>query len=66
MGIVDPDGTITFDFHEIGRSAIPADIVARYGADGVDWCFNENKDTTSHLSSVCAAADAPAGPAARP
>src|SRR2546428_1414986 len=66
IGTVDPDGTITFDFHEISRSAIPADVVARYGADGVDWCFNENKDTTSHVSSVCAAADAPAGPAQRP
>ena len=66
LATVASDGTIAFDFREVPRAAIPASVVARYGDDGVDWCFNENKDSAARPSSVCAVADAPPGPAARP
>ena len=66
IGTVDPDGTITFDFREVPRNAIAADVIARYGSDGVDWCFNENRDLMPRSSAVCASADAPPGPAPRP
>jgi len=66
LATVADDGTITFDFREIPRAAIPADVVARYGAEGVDWCFNENRDPGPRLSATCAVADAPPGPAQRP
>ena len=47
------------------RSAIPADVIARYTAEGVDWSFNENKDASPRPSGPCAAAEAPPGPAPR-
>lgn len=62
LGTVQPDGTISFDFREVPRSAIPADVVARYGGDGVDWCFAENRDLSPRTSAPCARADAPPGP----
>ncbi len=64
-GTVDPNGTITFDFHPIDRALVPADVVTRYGADFVDWCFNENRDLTPRSSERCARADAPSGPTVR-
>ncbi|HUJ13662.1 MAG TPA: metallophosphoesterase [Thermoanaerobaculia bacterium] len=60
------DGTITFDFREIPRSAIPPDIASRYGEAGLDFCFNENKDLSERSSLPCTVADAPPGPARRP
>jgi len=66
LATVAPDGTITFDFREISRESIPPNVIARYTADGVDWCFNENKDTSPRPSAVCAAGEAPSGPASRP
>ena len=62
IGNVAPDGSITFDFHEVQRSAIPAGVIARYTAEGVDWCFNENRDLSPRPSAPCAVADAPPGP----
>ncbi|HJT16399.1 MAG TPA: metallophosphoesterase [Thermoanaerobaculia bacterium] len=60
LATVADDGTITFDFREIPRSAI-ADT-----SDIVNWCFAENKDLSARTSAPCAAADAPPGPASRP
>jgi len=62
LGTVGADGAITFDFHQIERSAVPADVEARYGADFCTWCFNENRDMSPRSSAKCAAVDAPAGP----
>jgi hypothetical protein len=62
IGTVDANGAITFDFHQIDRAAIPADVESRYGAEFVSWCFNENRDTSPRSSAKCAAADAPPGP----
>jgi hypothetical protein len=62
IGTVDADGAITFAFNQVDRSAIPADVEARYGAEFVNWCFNENRDTNPRSSAKCAAADAPTGP----
>jgi calcineurin-like phosphoesterase family protein len=66
LGTVAADGSITFEFREVPRSAVPADVVARYSVVGVDWCFNENRDMTNRSSANCSAPDAPAGPNARP
>jgi len=66
LGTVAPDGSITFQFREVTRSAVPADVLARFGATGVDWCFNENKDMTPRTSANCSAADSPLGPNTRP
>lgn len=65
IGNVAADGSITFDFHEVTRSDIPADVLARYTAEGVDWCFNENKDASPRPSGPCAASDAAPGPSPR-
>ena len=62
IGNVDANGAITFDFHQIDRAAVPADVEARYGAEFVNWCFNENRDTSPRSAAKCAAADAPTGP----
>lgn len=60
LATVADDGTITFDFREIPRSAI-SDT-----SDIVNWCFNENRDLAPRLSAPCALSSAPAGPALRP
>src|SRR5438067_6476293 len=38
IATVAADGSITFDFREVPRSAIPAEVIARYTTEGVDWC----------------------------
>jgi hypothetical protein len=63
IGNVDANGAIAFDFHQIDRAAVPADVEARYGAEFCSWCFNENRDTNPRSSAKCAAADALTGPA---
>jgi hypothetical protein len=65
IGTVDASGGITFDFRQVNRSSIPEDVVSRYGADFVDWCFNENRDLAPRSSAPCSIADAPCGPARR-
>lgn len=66
VGSVDPNGVITFNFHLIERAAVPQDVVSRYGAEFVDWCFDQNRDPRPRSSEPCARADAPCGPAAGP
>jgi len=66
VGTVDANGAITFDFHQIDRTAIPAEVENRYGAEFVNWCFNENRDPNPRSSAKCAAADAPPGPTITP
>ena len=65
LGTVAADGSITFEFKEVPRSAVPADVVARYSAVGVDWCFNENRDLNARSSQPCSTGDV-AGPNQRP
>ena len=64
LGTVDTSGGITFDFREVTRADIPADVVNRVGAETVDWCFAQNRDTHPRSSEPCARADAPCGPTA--
>ena len=66
IGNVDANGAITFDFHQIDRAAISSDVEGKYGAEFVNWCFNENRDPAPRPSAKCAAADAPPGPAITP
>jgi calcineurin-like phosphoesterase family protein len=66
IATVDANGGIRFDFRQIDRAAIPQDIMTRYGADFVDWCFDQNKDLNPRSSEPCARADAPCGPTIRP
>jgi hypothetical protein len=49
------DGSLTVDFRELPRTAIPASVEATYGTKLVDWCFNENKDMRAQKSAKCAA-----------
>jgi hypothetical protein len=64
LASVADDGAIAFDFKQLDRAAVPADVVARYG-DAVDWCFNENRNLSVRSSEPCARADAPSGPVPR-
>ena len=66
IGNVDAGGTITFDFHQIDRANVSSDTESRYGAEFVNWCFNENRDPAPRPSAKCAAADAPSGPTVTP
>jgi hypothetical protein len=65
LGTVDANGAIAFDFRQIDRPGIPEDISARYGAEFVDWCFNQNSDPGPRTSEPCARADAPCSPVRR-
>lgn len=58
------DGSITFDFKEVTRGDVPADVVNRVGTETVDWCFAQNKNMSPRSSEPCARADAPCGPTA--
>lgn len=62
LATVSDDGAISFDFKQINRAAVPSDVVARYGAELVDWCFAQNMDARPRSSEPCARADAPCGP----
>jgi hypothetical protein len=62
LGTVDDNGAITFEFKQIDRAAVPADVVSRYGGEFVDWCWAENRDPRPRSSEPCAKADAPCGP----
>jgi len=39
-----PSGEVSFEFKELAESDVPADVVARYGADLVRACFAGNSD----------------------
>ena len=62
LGTVDDSGAITFEFKQIDRAAVPADVVSRYGGEFVDWCWAENRDLRPRSSEPCSKADAPCGP----
>jgi hypothetical protein len=62
LGSVDANGGITFDFKEVTRADVPANVVSRVGAETVDWCFAQNRDLRPRSSEPCARADAPCGP----
>jgi hypothetical protein len=61
-GSVAATGAITFDYHEVKRDDIPANVVQRYSAELVDWCFAQNRDPSERSSAPCASAGAPCGP----
>jgi hypothetical protein len=63
LGTVNDDGTISFDFKQIDRTAVPPDVVTRFGTELVDWCWAENRDMRGRSSAACSSADAPCGPA---
>src|SRR5436190_8013200 len=66
VGTVDDSGNVAFQFKQIDRAAIPPDVVTRYTAEQVDWCFAQNMDPSARSSEPCAKADAPCGPVSRP
>jgi hypothetical protein len=63
IATVDAAGAVTFDFRRIDRASVPQDVVTRYGAELVDWCFDQNRDPNPRSSEPCSRADAPCGPA---
>jgi len=65
LATVDDDGAITFDFKQLDRAAVPADVVTRYGGEFVDWCFMQNLNPDPRSSEPCSKADAPCGPTRR-
>jgi hypothetical protein len=62
LGTVDSAGAITFDFKEVTKDDVPAEVVNRVGAETVDFCFAQNRDMHPRSSAPCASADAPCGP----
>lgn len=44
VGTVQPDGTIGFEFKEVLERDVQSDVLARYGADFVHFCFAENAE----------------------
>lgn len=53
LATVSPDGSISFDFKEIDRNAVPAATVTRYGDKLVNWCFTDNKDMRQPKPNNC-------------
>ena len=43
LATVAADGTISFDFKQVGENDIPAEVVTQFTAQRVRWCFAENK-----------------------
>jgi hypothetical protein len=44
LGTVASTGEISFTFKQIDESDVPKEIVARYNAKFVHWCFNANRE----------------------
>ena len=44
LATVHDDGSIDFNFHELGRDSVPESVVARFTPQFTDYCFNENTD----------------------
>ena len=44
IGTVNPDGRIQFDFQRVNESDVPGNVVQRYTADFVHWCFAQNSE----------------------
>ncbi|MEK6372308.1 MAG: metallophosphoesterase [Acidobacteriota bacterium] len=65
LATVDDNGTITFEFKQLDRAALPADVLTRYGGEFVDWCFVQNTNPDARSSEPCSKADAPCGPMQR-
>jgi hypothetical protein len=42
VGTVQPDGEISFAFHQLNESDVPPAVVATYKPEFVHWCFAEN------------------------
>jgi hypothetical protein len=47
---VSSDGKASFKFQEIARADVPAEVVEKFGAKLVDWCFAENQDMKASAS----------------
>jgi hypothetical protein len=43
LATVAPDGTMTFEFKQLGEQDVPADVVTQFTQQRVHWCFAENK-----------------------
>lgn len=48
LATVHKDGTIDFNFREIERRDVPANVTQRYTPEFTDYCFNENTDFVPH------------------
>jgi hypothetical protein len=49
LATVQPDGKITVEFKQITENDIPPRVMARYGKDFVDQCFERNRDPVPHV-----------------
>jgi hypothetical protein len=44
LGTVAPSGEVTFDFHEVKESDVPAEVKQKFGIELVNYCFQQNKE----------------------
>jgi hypothetical protein len=53
LGTVARDGSIDFEFREVGQSDVPAGVVNEFSADQVKWCFEQNKSDYTPADPTC-------------
>ena len=54
LGTVAGDGTITFQFSQVEKPDIPANVIKEFTQQQADWCFAHNKSTYMPAGPSCA------------
>ncbi len=52
---VAPDGSMTFEFKEVKDADVPASVVNEFSREQVNWCFAQNKASSTPAGAVCSA-----------
>ena len=44
LATVQKDGKIEFRFQQVDENSVPADVMQRFSASFVHWCYSDNRD----------------------
>ncbi|MFI5116180.1 MAG: metallophosphoesterase [Terriglobales bacterium] len=59
LATVAPDGGMTFEFKEVKEADVPASVVNEFSHQQVNWCFAQNKASSTPAGAVCPAGHTP-------
>lgn len=61
LATVAPDGSITFEFKEVNKTDVPSEVRKEFSSKQVDFCFDENKSSSTPVGAACGASVTPRG-----
>jgi hypothetical protein len=53
LATVAPDGSMTFEFKEVKEADVPVTVVTEFSHQQVNWCFAQNKASSTPAGPVC-------------